>query len=152
MAGFSKRRKFTANWTPDRRGVKHPSKGEAEWTNGLYDREERGEITGLDLFPSWSIDLPDAAGVLQHVCKVKGDASYCDDTGRRRFFDYKADEGNTDVSVLKRRLLFVVLGVELELAGPAKVKAIKAETKKAWEKLAAEQRRAAKKKARAPAT
>lgn len=153
MAAFSKRRKFTANWTPDRRGVKHPSKGEADWTNGLYDREERGEITGLDLFPSWDLALPNVTtGELEHVCKIKGDASYIDDTGRRRFFDYKADEGNTDVSVLKRALLRVCVGVDLELAGPARAKAIKHEEKKRWAKLAAEQRRAAKKKARAPAT
>lgn len=153
MAGFSKRRKFTAQWTPDRRGVKHPSKGEAEWTNGLYDREERGEIRDLNLWPKWTITLRDhATGEPIDVCDVKGDASFFDVAeGRVRFFDYKADEGNTDVSVLKRKLVRVVLGVDLELAGPARAKQVRAEAKKAWDKLAREQARATKKK-RAKAT
>lgn len=139
MPAFSKRPKFSAKWTEDRRGVKHPSKGEAEWTNGLYDREERGEIRELDLFPAWTIELPNAKGELERVCVVKGDAAFFDvERGRRRFLDYKADEGNTDVSVLKRRLLLVVMGIELELAGPARRKADRAREHKAWKKLARE--------------
>lgn len=152
MAGFSKRRKFTANWTPDRRGVKHPSKGEAEWTNGLYDREERGDITDLELQPEFSIDLPNTRGELEHICKVRLDARFFDvEADRVRWLDYKGIEGDTRESQLKRTLVRVCCGIPAELAGPAKAKAIKKESKKAWAKLAAEQRRAEKKKARAPA-
>lgn len=143
--GFSKKRKFTAKWTRDRRGINHPSEGEANWTNGLYDREERGDIRELTIQPVYSIDLVNTAGELEHACKVKPDARFFDVIDNRwRILDFKGREGDTGEFRLKQKLMKICLGLEVELAGPSRAAANKKAASKEFERIAKAQAKAKK--------
>lgn len=111
-SAFGPQVKYLAKRTT-RDGVTYASRGEADWVAQLQLRQRAGEISGLELQPSFRIEI---AG--QWVCTVKADAAWTE-AGRRRVGDYKGVTGDTPVSRLKRRLVRACHGVEIEVFGPA---------------------------------
>lgn len=134
---FQKKRRFKAKRTADSAGVVHLSKEEAKWFDALRTREELGEIACLELEPAFVINLADPFGREKRLCTVKADARFYDlTTQTTRVVDYKGLEGETPLSRLKRKMVAIQHGVEIEIEGSA-VKAIKrAAAKKAWAKMA----------------
>ncbi|MDX2277674.1 MAG: hypothetical protein NW206_19665 [Hyphomonadaceae bacterium] len=116
-----------AKWTRDKRGRNHPSEGEALWFNALYDAEARGELVIEEVEPSFRIELHapgELAGV--YLCTVKADARVRElvpphmkahRAERVRVIDYKGRSGDTEVSRLKRKMVRIQHGVEIEWVG-----------------------------------
>lgn len=150
---FSGRRKFSANWTKDVRGVNHPSEKEAKWANRLYAREERGEIRDLTITPKFEIkiaqDCPYCAEHGVKVCDVELDAGYTEvSTGEYVHADYKGIEGDTPVSKLKRKLAEIRHGITVTLFGPAAAKQRKKDELTAFKRAEREKARVAKQEAK----
>lgn len=99
--------KFHAKRTPDSEGVMHRSASE----------------------PRFVIKIaPQCAHCAAHgvpVCIVEADASFIDETGRARVRDYKGIEGDTPIFRLKQKLAAIVLGIEIEMVGPAKARKLR---------------------------
>ena len=137
MSRFSKRRKFAANWTEDSQGIKHPSKGQAEWFDRLRMRERAGEIRIVEREPGFDIrvarDCPHCKVHGEKVGVVKFDAKIEHvETGEIEFLDYKGVEGETPLSKLKAKLVRAIFGVEVVIVGPAAQRKQKEADKKRW--------------------
>lgn len=102
-----------AKWTADMRGRMHPSAGEAKWFDALYAAEARGEIAIEEIEPAFKITLDG-----QPLCTVKADARVRTiATGAVRVLDYKGKTGDTEISRLKRRMVLIQHGVQIEWVG-----------------------------------
>jgi hypothetical protein len=141
MAGqFGGGRKFKSQWTTSGDGTKHPSKGEAEWWNGLRLLERAGEIFRLTQNPRWPMyvarDCPYCRDHGELIGYVYGDAEYDDKAGVHHFADFKGGEGETALSKLKRKFVKARFGVDIELVGPVMKQAARAKAKRAAAKTA----------------
>lgn len=140
MTRFSGARKFAAKWTTSIDGTKHPSKGEADWWNGLVLLQRAGKIRALELNPRWDVhvarDCPNCRDHGDYIGHIKADAAYDDLDGVRHFDDYKGYEGDTDVSKFKRKFVAARFGVDIAIVGPEAKRAAREKAKRQLKKRA----------------
>lgn len=151
---FRRGPKFAAKWTEDSRGNKHPSASEARWFDRLFLREKAGEISALELNPTYEIRIaPDCPHCAEHgvkVCDVELDARYIEN-GAVVIADFKGIEGNTPVSKLKRKLAETRHRIVVTLFGPAAAVERKKSELKAFKRAERENAKAERKAAKRPA-
>jgi hypothetical protein len=107
-----KRNKYGAK--PEvREGVRHDSKGEADWADGLRDRERRGEIFGLVLDKERLRYPLVVNGVL--IAVYTADGRWTDDKGALHVADFKSEPTRKRRDYqLVRKLMLACHGIRIE--------------------------------------
>jgi hypothetical protein len=107
-----KRNKYGAK-PETREGVRHDSKGEADWADGLRDRERRGEIFGLVLDKErlrYPLVVHDTL-----ICVYTADARWTDDKGCLHVADFKSEPTRKRRDYqLVRKLFKAITGLQIE--------------------------------------
>lgn len=142
---LTKARKFGSTWTTSSDGTRHPSKGEATWWDKLRLLERAKQIFRLVQSPRWDVYIArDCAHCRDHgvyIGHVKADAEYDDAEGVHHFVDYKGGEGETAISVFKRKFVAARFGHDIEVVGPVLKQAARAKAKRDAAKTALAERR-----------
>lgn len=140
----AKARRRSPKPTPDKRGRMHPTEQEAQWFDGLIDREDRGEIADLHAEPNYNALIVPIAKLcpacLAHAVSigvVKADAIYIDGDrhgGRYQIDDFKGWMGDTPLSRFKRKLAMALYQIDIRIVGPTADAKARKKAKRALER------------------
>ena len=88
-------------------GYVFDSKREAEYYSELKLRERAGEISNINVHPSFPIEI-----MGRPICKVVLDFVYTDKNGDDRYIDVKGMK--TAISILKKKMCEAQYGIDIE--------------------------------------